>query len=167
MQNDNFFKKGYGFRLKHERTRLNLTQEEIAEKCGISRIQWGKYEREVVTPSKKVLKKLEELGIDIDYLISASTTNKKIEPDDLRDYPFSGDYHQLQGTERKLYQMAYASDWVDEAERDNAPVRLHPALKQMLTVAVSSGGLSQAGVFNLIDGLALFAKNGESIFIDE
>lgn len=164
MQNENFLS-GFGYRLRHERVRLNLTQEEISEKCGISRVQWGKYEREVSSPSKKVLQKLEQLGANIEYILFAKANVQNENFDDLKSYPFSNNYINLKGHERRLYQMAYASDWVDEAERQNFPVKFHPALKQMLAAAVSSGGLSQAGIFNLIDGLALFAQNNEPIFI--
>lgn len=167
MQNDNFFQEGYGSRIKHERTKLDLTQEEIAEKCGITRVQWGKYEREILKPSKKVSEKMNDLGMDMNYIHLADTNNKQSEKDNLESYPFTGDYNQLKGTERRLYEMAHARDWVEEAEKENHPIKLHPALKEMLISAVAVNGLSQAGIFNLIDGLALFAKNGESIFIDE
>lgn len=81
-------------------------------------------------------------------------TNKSNE-----EYP-QQDYYQ-----RRIYEMEHASEWVEEAERDVAPVKLHPALKQMLIGAVASHGLSRAGVFVFIDNLALFAKNNESIFL--
>nr|WP_309594674.1 helix-turn-helix transcriptional regulator [Moraxella osloensis] len=166
MKSENFLD-NRGLRVKDERTRLRLSQADVAEKCGVSRVQWGRYEREENRLDGDVLKKFGELGADIDYILTGKLKTQTTNKDNSKDYSFSGDYHQLQGTERKLYQMAYASDWVDEAERDNAPIKLHPALKQMLTVAISSGGLSQAGVFNLVDGLALFAKNGESIFLTD
>lgn len=61
--------KGYGNRLRKERLRLDLTQEQIANECDISRVQWGKYEREVAIISKKVLKKLQPLGVDVDFVL--------------------------------------------------------------------------------------------------
>lgn len=163
MQKDNFFIVGYGYRLKHERTRLNFTQEEMAEKCGISRVQWGKYEREIVTPSKKVLTKLEDLGVDIAYLVSAKSSRQNF---DYGDYSFSGDYNQLQGSEKKLFAIAHASEWVDEAEEQNAPVKLHPALKEKIRTSASMHGLSRAGVFNLIDLISAIVKHGEHLAID-
>lgn len=161
MKEQNFLQ-GFGARLKYERTRLDFTQEQIAEKCEISRVQWGKYEREVATPSKRVLKKLENLGVDISYIVS-NETNRKKDIDDLRNYPFRTDYNQLDGSEKKLYAIAHASEWVDEAEQQNAPVKLHPALKEKIRTSASMHGLSRAGVFNLIDLICAIVKHGESL----
>lgn len=162
MKEQNFLQ-GFGARLKYERTRLDFTQEQIAEKCEISRVQWGKYEREVAKPSKRVLKKLENLGADISYIVSNETPRKNESYDDYRNYPFSGDYHQLDDREKKLYAIAHAAEWVDEAEQQNAPVKLHPALKEKLRISASMYGLSRAGVFNLIDLICAIAKHGENL----
>ena len=40
--------------LKNERTRLGLTQAEIASKCGVSREKWEKYERGVALAGSEV-----------------------------------------------------------------------------------------------------------------
>ena len=56
--------------LKNERTRLGLTQAEIASKCGVSREKWGKYERGVALAGSEVLFSLVEIGIDIGFLFS-------------------------------------------------------------------------------------------------
>lgn len=67
---------GFGHRLKQERLRLNLTQKQIATKCDISRIQWGRYEKEENMPSKSIFQKLKEIGIDIGFVVSGKQMNK-------------------------------------------------------------------------------------------
>lgn len=56
-------------RLKQERIRLGLTQQEIAEKCGISREMWGRYESGIASPSCELLFSLFLIGIDPLYII--------------------------------------------------------------------------------------------------
>lgn len=163
MKEQNFLE-NRGLRVKEERTRLNLSQAEVAEKCNVSRIQWGRYERNENRLDGEVLKRFGGLGADVNYILTGQRESQVKHNDNLQDYPFSGEYNQLEGTEKKLYQMAYASEWVNEAEQQNGIV-FHPAFKQMLNSAVALHGLSRAGIFNLIDGLALFAKKDESIFL--
>ena len=45
----------FSVRLKSERTRLGLTQAEIAGKCNVSREMWGKYERGVALAGSEFL----------------------------------------------------------------------------------------------------------------
>ncbi|WP_231410722.1 helix-turn-helix transcriptional regulator [Neisseria meningitidis] len=45
----------FGNRLKEKRKFLGLTQAQAAEKAGIERETWGKYERGVFMPSGDVL----------------------------------------------------------------------------------------------------------------
>jgi len=60
----------FAVRLKNERNRLGLTQADIANKCGVSREMWGKYERGVALAGSEVLFSLTEIGVDIGYLFS-------------------------------------------------------------------------------------------------
>lgn len=57
-----------GERLKAERVRIGLKQSEIAEKIGVSREMWGKYERGVAIPGGEVLFSFAAAGADIHYL---------------------------------------------------------------------------------------------------
>ena len=66
MNNNSLF----AVRLKDERSRLGLTQADIASKCGISREMWGKYERGIALAGSEVLFSLSELGVDIGFLFS-------------------------------------------------------------------------------------------------
>ena len=57
-------------RLKEERERLKLTQAELAERCGVSREIWGKYERGQAAPGGEVLFALAQVGADVQYIIT-------------------------------------------------------------------------------------------------
>lgn len=59
-----------GDRIKEERQRLGLKQTEIAEKAGISREMWGKYERGIAIPGGEVLFSFAAAGADIQYLMT-------------------------------------------------------------------------------------------------
>lgn len=59
----------FGARLKHERKRLGLSQEQVAGAVGVSREMWGKYERGDATPGADVLVKLVQVGGDPSTLL--------------------------------------------------------------------------------------------------
>ena len=56
--------------MREERTRLHMTQEECAEQCGVSRVQWGKYERGATKLDGTVLNAFAALGADAAYILS-------------------------------------------------------------------------------------------------
>ena len=56
-------------RLREERERIELRQEDAEEKFGISRVTWGKYERGDSTPGADVLTALAALGADTRYIL--------------------------------------------------------------------------------------------------
>ncbi len=58
-----------GVRVKEERMRLSLTQQQCADACGVSRVQWGKYERDVNALDGEVLKRFIALGADGSYIL--------------------------------------------------------------------------------------------------
>ena len=49
--------------------RLSLTQQQCADACGVSRVQWGKYERDVNGWDGEVLKRFIALGADGAYML--------------------------------------------------------------------------------------------------
>ncbi|MFC3874875.1 helix-turn-helix transcriptional regulator [Neisseria musculi] len=61
----------FGNRLKEKRKFLGLTQAQAAEKAGIERETWGKYERGVFMPSGDVLLSFLNMGIDVSSLFAA------------------------------------------------------------------------------------------------
>lgn len=66
-------KAGYGSRLKEERKRLGYTQEQLAEMTGKKRLTQYHYEKESGDFSIDYLKKAEDAGIDIHYVLFGKT----------------------------------------------------------------------------------------------
>ena len=56
-------------RIKAERKRLSLTQLEAAEKCEVTRVQWGRYERGESEFGGRVLKAFIAIGADGAYIL--------------------------------------------------------------------------------------------------
>lgn len=63
------FAPGFGERLKEERKRLGLSQEEFAERAGIKRLAQSQYENEVRDPRKSYLAAINALGVHLYYLL--------------------------------------------------------------------------------------------------
>lgn len=61
---------GFGERLREERERLGMSQAEAAERAGVRRQMWGKYERDEATPGMNVVARFCGHGADVQYLIS-------------------------------------------------------------------------------------------------
>lgn len=57
-------------RLKAERKRLGMTQQEIAEKVCITRETWSRYESAKIAPGSEVLLGLVTLGVDTNYVLT-------------------------------------------------------------------------------------------------
>lgn len=66
-------------RIKNERLRLGYTQQEVAEKCGIRRQQWIRYEKGTSVLDGKVLREFITLGADFVYIFGG----EKSTPDQL------------------------------------------------------------------------------------
>jgi transcriptional regulator with XRE-family HTH domain len=56
-------------RLREERARLGLGQGELAERAGVSREMWNRYERGGAKPNADVLVRLHECGMDVAFVI--------------------------------------------------------------------------------------------------
>ena len=61
----------FGNRLKEQRKKMGLTQADAAQKAGIERETWGKYERGVFMPSGDVLISFLSMGINVSDLFAA------------------------------------------------------------------------------------------------
>lgn len=64
----------FGFRLKEERARLQLSQKQAADLCGIRREMWGKYERDEAEPGAHALERFSTHGADAQYLLKGIRT---------------------------------------------------------------------------------------------
>lgn len=142
-------KDNQGSRIREERVRLGFTQAQMAEKCDVSRVQWGKYERGINHLSGDVLQRFVECGADTYYVTIGKRKNELVS---------------MSESEKGLVRMAHAEAWVNEAEKQNQP--LHPALKRVLINAVNHG-LTQASLFNIIDTITLLERaEGSSLLKD-
>jgi len=59
-----------GARLADERTRLELSQKDLAAACGKTRESIGKYERDVIVPGGDFFIALAKMGMDIQFVIA-------------------------------------------------------------------------------------------------
>jgi transcriptional regulator with XRE-family HTH domain len=59
-------------RLREERERLGLSQQDAEALWGISRVTWGKYERGDTTPDAAVLAAIAAAGADVLYIVTGS-----------------------------------------------------------------------------------------------
>jgi len=73
----------FGSRIADERKRAGLSQQAIAERCGVSREMWGKYERDVASPGGDVLAKAAAAGLDVLYILTgrAGTAGMSLSPE--------------------------------------------------------------------------------------
>ena len=60
----------FPLRLKEERLRLGLSQDEAAVLCGVSREMWGKYERGTGDPASSKLIAFGNAGADIVFIFT-------------------------------------------------------------------------------------------------
>lgn len=72
-------KSDFGNRLKEERKKLGFSsQAEVAEKCGVVKDVWGRYERGTSIPNGETLLAFMNLGADINYLFTGEASDKEI-----------------------------------------------------------------------------------------
>ena len=81
---------GVGKRLKFEREKLGITQEEMAERLGVSDRQYRRYESGTSQMRSEALFKLNNMGVPLDYLCKGQVAldwwveqSFKIMPDDM------------------------------------------------------------------------------------
>ncbi len=60
----------HGSRLKEERSRLGLTQPQVAERCGIGKTTVINWEKDASSPSAPQLSALSGLGVDVMYVLT-------------------------------------------------------------------------------------------------
>jgi|GEM_PF-3165149 len=63
-------------RLTEERKRLGLTQAELSEKVGVSKMTISHYACGHSSPSAEVLAKMDELGADVLYILTGKRNSK-------------------------------------------------------------------------------------------
>jgi len=77
-----------GKRLREERSRLRLTQDEMAQKLGIAKGTYFAYEKETSSLDLIALRRLEEAGVDAYFVLNGardlSSTQESLSVSDLR-----------------------------------------------------------------------------------
>jgi transcriptional regulator with XRE-family HTH domain len=75
----------FGIRLREERDRLHITQQDAALLVGLTHTMWSRYERGVAKPNADVLLGLAGHGFDVNYVLGGSRTaseNNLVEPEE-------------------------------------------------------------------------------------
>lgn len=67
-------KEGFGTRIKSERERVGCTQIDFANIAEITRLTQSKYENGATIPNLDYLQKIEEFGVDIQYIITGENS---------------------------------------------------------------------------------------------
>lgn len=70
---------GLGARLKAERVRLGLSQEQVCELTDITRGSLSRYERNVLLPGVDYLLRLQDLKFDVLYILYGKRANSILE----------------------------------------------------------------------------------------
>ncbi len=70
-------------RLKSERKRLKMNQENFGRACGVELLAQSNYERGKRQPDSKYLQKAHELGVDTHYLITGQRLNNALTTDEM------------------------------------------------------------------------------------
>lgn len=85
---------GFGERLKLERKRLGMNQEEFGAKAGIQRFTQYQYEAEVNSPTVRYLASILEIGVDLTYVLFGIRVNQMSLPQ-----------AEMQAAERKAFEL--------------------------------------------------------------
>lgn len=67
---------GFGDRLKLERKRLGMNQEQFGAKAGVQRFTQYQYEAEVNSPTVRYLASILEIGVDLTYILFGIRVNQ-------------------------------------------------------------------------------------------
>lgn len=62
-------------RIREERKRLGYTQQQIADICGVHRVQWGRYERGEQGLDGEPLNKFGNVGARVSYILTGQSSN--------------------------------------------------------------------------------------------
>lgn len=72
----------FGDRLREERTRLNLTQEDCAHRGGVHRRAQIRYEQSDQTPGGTYLAAIAAAGVDVHYVLTGQRAGAGLAPDE-------------------------------------------------------------------------------------
>lgn len=87
---ETFLKQSKAPRIKEERKRLGFTQAEMAEKCGVKRLQWVRYEKGEQDLSGDVLAAFGKQGADVIYILTGNSSDNLKEVGQIANYRIDG-----------------------------------------------------------------------------
>ncbi|WP_216830585.1 helix-turn-helix domain-containing protein [Alkalihalobacterium elongatum] len=99
-------------RLKRLRKENGLTQQEVGDKLGVSKVAVSGYENGIRSPETETLKKIASLfNVSIDYLVGYSNSPSRSDDKNSDDYYLISDIGLLQGK----YKLIIEDEIVDQA----------------------------------------------------
>lgn len=96
----------FGERLRSERNRLLLTQDQVAEKTSVTKQTQGLYERDKRSPNSEYLAALAELGADVLYVVTGQRTPLPAELDSKASALLDNYQHMSQEDQAALSRLA-------------------------------------------------------------
>ena len=115
-------------RMRLERLSLGCTQEEFADMLGVSARQYGRYENKKCPITFKVIFALEEIGMDLGYLLDGVTYRDKFFQRCLETMPDEELFPRLLAL-RDTYQEYFAAD---EDEQSEILDKLFPLINEFI-----------------------------------
>lgn len=144
-----------GKRLNVERTRLGLTQLELAKQTGIQPRTQIRYEVDATLPDAGYLSKISALGMDISFIVTGTRAPWIIDPDLLRDI---------------ISICIRALDWCSEtsfSSRDRAEM-ITLALHRVMQMDSANGKPPpKEAVLHVVQGMAAAFVNGARHVIEK
>ena len=94
MQSNNLFAE----RLKEERGKLGLNQEDFGKACGVKKLAQFNYEKGERKPDSEYLQKAHELGVDVSYLLTGIHSDTLKESAEIDNYQVDGVRQNIEST---------------------------------------------------------------------
>ena len=94
MQSNNLFAE----RLKEERGKLGLNQEDFGKACGVKKLAQFNYEKGERKPDSEYLQKAHELGVDVSYLLTGIHSDTLKESAEIDNYQIDGAVQSIEST---------------------------------------------------------------------
>lgn len=94
MQSNNLFAE----RLKEERGKLGLNQEDFGKACGVKKLAQFNYEKGERKPDSEYLQKAHEIGVDVSYLLTGIHSDTLKESAEIDNYQIDGAVQNIEST---------------------------------------------------------------------
>lgn len=95
--------------MREERTRLGLTQGEVADACALQRETWSRYEADKIAPGLEVLAALARLSVDVLYVLTGSRSFVPPDPLTAREAVLLGNYRNAGATGQRTIEATAAA----------------------------------------------------------